>query len=220
MSNFKNSSIGKKYAMALSAFFLLIFLLQHFMINFTSVISEKTFNEVSHFFGTNPLIQFVMQPILMFAVIYHFVMGIVLELENRKARPIKYQVNGSKYNTTWVSRNMIWSGLAILAFLVLHLIDFFFPEMQYKYICHYPDDPTRYYPELVHKFQNLPRVIAYCVAFVFLGLHLAHGFQSAFQSVGANHAKYTPLFKLFGKIYAIVIPLGFIFIALYHYFNH
>lgn len=206
--------------MALSAFFLLIFLLQHFMINFTSVISEKTFNEVSHFFGTNPLIQFVMQPILMFAVIYHFVMGIVLELENRKARPIKYQVNGSKYNTTWVSRNMIWSGLAILAFLVLHLIDFFFPEMQYKYICHYPDDPTRYYPELVHKFQNLPRVIAYCVAFVFLGLHLAHGFQSAFQSVGANHAKYTPLFKLFGKIYAIVIPLGFIFIALYHYFNH
>ena len=75
----------------------------------------------------------------------------------------------------------------------------------------------RYYHELVEKFHNPIRVVAYVLAFVFLALHLLHGFNSAFQSVGANN-KYTVSLKKFSKIYAIGIPLGFIFIALFHHF--
>lgn len=211
------SSIGRKFAMALSALFLLVFLTQHFIINSLSVISPKLFNEASHFMGYNPLIQFVMQPILVFAVVFHFIMGFVLEIQNKKARPVRYAVSNPSANSTWMSRNMIWSGAAILGFLVLHFIDFWIPEISHKYICVLPEEPLRYHEELMHKFQNPWRVLAYVVAFFLLMMHLLHGFQSAFQSIGANHRKYTPFIKSFGKIFAIVIPVGFMLIAIFNY---
>ena len=92
-------------------------------------------------------------------------------------------------------------------------------EMNYKYIEFLPEDPNRYYEELVHKFENLTRVILYVVSFIFLALHLSHGFSSAFQSVGFNN-KYTPVLKSIGKVYAIGIPSGFAFIAVFHFLNH
>lgn len=219
MSGFFKSSIGRKVAMALSAFFLMVFLLQHFLINILSVFSADAFNEASHFMGTNPLIQFVMQPILIFGVVFHFIMGFVLEIKNKKARQIPYVRNNGAANSTWMSRNMIYSGAAILAFMVLHFIDFWIPEMNYKYIAFLPEDPTRYFGELQHKFENPIRVGAYVIAFVFLALHLLHGFTSAFQSVGVTAGRKKTM-KDIGKAYAILIPVGFIFIALYHHFNH
>ena len=218
MSGFLSSSIGKKFAMALSALFLMIFLLQHFAINILSVFSESAFNKASHFMGTFWAVQYLLQPILIFGVIFHFVMGFVLEIQNRKARQIKYAKNNGNANSSWMSRNMIWSGFAILAFIVLHFIDFWIPEMQYKYIDFSPENPTRYFHELVEKFHNPVKVLAYVIAFIFLILHLLHGFNSAFQSVGANN-KYIKALKGFSKIYAIGIPLGFIFIALFHHFT-
>lgn len=227
-----NSSIGRKFAMALSALFLLIFLTQHFLINLLSVISppaynqaqhmEATglFNDVSHFMGTNPLIQFLIQPILIFGIVFHFVMGFVLEIRNKKARgSVGYVKNNPSQNSTWMSRNMIWTGLVILAFLGLHFYDFWIPEITHKYIEFAPADTGRYYGELVEKFHDPVRVALYIVAFILLMMHLLHGFQSAFQSVGANHRKYNGFIKAFGKAYAILIPLGFIFIALYHFLN-
>jgi succinate dehydrogenase / fumarate reductase cytochrome b subunit len=213
------SSIARKVAMSLSALFLMVFLLQHFIINLMSVLSPETFNETSHFMGTNPLIQFVMQPILMFGVLFHFVMGFVLEAQNRAARPVKYAVNNGAASANWMSRNMIYSGLFILVFLVIHMIDFWIPEMNYKYIQFSPEDPTRYHEELVHKFEPIWRVALYVLGFVFLSLHLLHGFQSAFQSLGASHKKYTPAIKKIGNAYAILIPAGFILIALFHHFT-
>ena len=218
MSGLLKSSIGRKFAMALSALFLMIFLLQHFAINILSVFSESAFNDASHFMGTFWAVQFVLQPVLIFGVIFHFAMGFVLEIQNKKARQIKYAKNNGGANSSWMSRNMIWSGLAILAFIVLHFIDFWIPEMQYKYVDFAPEDPTRYFHELVEKFHSPIRVGAYVIAFVFLILHLLHGFNSAFQSVGANN-KYTKALKGFSKVYAIGIPLGFIFIALFHHFT-
>lgn len=212
------SSIGKKFTMALSALFLLIFLLQHFIINSLAVISPSLFNEASHFMGYQPIVQYVVQPILIFAVLYHFIMGFVLEMQNRKARgPVNYAMNKPQENSTWASRNMIWSGLAILAFLILHLIDFWIPEMNYKYIAADLPDAERYHEELMHRFANPWRVLAYVIAFFLLMMHLLHGFQSAFQSIGARHRKYTPFIKSFGKVFAIVIPVGFMLIAIICY---
>lgn len=219
-SGFINTSIARKVAMALSALFLMVFLVQHFTINFTSVVSPETFNELSHFMGTNPLVQFLLQPVLMFGVVFHFVMGFILTIRNRKARPIKYaQYNGAAHST-WTSRNMIFSGLFLLLFLGFHFNDFWVPEMLYKYIEVNPEDPNRYYTELLHMFENPWRIGVYVLSFVFLSLHLLHGFQSSFQSMGWNHPKYTPIVKNLGKFYAIFIPAGFIFIALFHYINH
>ncbi|QDO93447.1 succinate dehydrogenase cytochrome b subunit [Formosa sediminum] len=226
MSGFLNSSIGRKVAMALSAFFLMFFLLQHFAINILSVFSPELFNEVSHFMGTNPLIQFALQPVLIFGVVFHFVMGFVLEIRNRKAIGVKYVQNNGAANSTWMSRNMIWSGVAILAFIILHFIDFWFPEINTKFIngdwsgTIEGVEGYRYYEELVHKFASPIRVGAYVIAFVFLALHLLHGFTSAFQSMGGTAGRKKTL-QVIGKAYSIIIPLGFIFIALYHhFFNH
>lgn len=213
------SSIGRKVLMALSALFLLFFLLQHFLINITSVFSPSLFNELSHFMGTNPLVQFLLQPILILGVVFHFVMGFVLEIQNRKARPVAYADYRGSTNASWASRNMIISGAVILLFLSLHFYDFWIPEIAHKYIHFKPENPTRYYGELQHKFTDIIRVILYSLSFILLALHLHHGFQSAFQSVGFNNKKYTPTLKKIGKWYSILIPLGFVFIAIFHYIN-
>ena len=214
-----SSSIAKKVAMALSGLFLILFLAQHFFINSTSVFSPDTFNTISHFMGNNPVVQFVIQPILIIGVIFHFVMGIVLEYQNYKARPINYVKNNGAANSTWASRNMIISGLVVLAFMSLHFYDFWVPEMVYKYVDVKPLDETRYFGELTHKFESPVRTGIYAISFVLLALHLWHGFNSSFQSVGFNN-KYSKSLHKLGYAFAIVVPVGFIFIALFHHFNH
>ena len=217
MAGLTSSTIGRKYAMALSAMFLLLFLIMHLSVNLISVFSPGAFNSASEFMGYNPLIQFLMQPILGFAVIFHFVMGFVLELKNRSARPVKYAMNNGSANSTWMSRNMIISGLVVLVFLGLHMYDFWWHEINFKYVEANTPDNERFWHELHAKFADAWRVIFYIIAFVLLGLHLAHGFQSSFQSVGARHPKYTPVIKALGTWYSILIPAGFIIIALYHF---
>ncbi len=218
MSGLIKSSIARKVVMALSGLFLVFFLALHFVINITSVIAPDTFNSWSHFMGYNGVVQFILQPVLIAGVIVHFVMGIVLEIKNNRARAIKYKKYNGGANAAWVSRNMIITGLVILAFLVLHFYDFWIHEIDYKYITGNPENATRYYEETVHKFEPVWRTVIYVIAFVLLALHLLHGFASSFQSMGLNN-KYTPAIKTFTKVYSIVIPLGFIFIALYHHFN-
>lgn len=211
------SSIGRKYAMALSAMFLLIFLVMHLSVNLLSIFGETAYNNASQFMGYNPLIQFLMQPVLMAAVIFHFVMGFILEIRNNRARPVKYAMNKGEANSTWMSRNMIITGAVILAFLALHMYDFWYHEMNYKYIEGLPVEENRFWGDLHGKFSSIWRVVIYVISFVLLGLHLAHGFQSSFQSIGARHPKYTPFIKAFGTWYSVLIPLGFIIIAVYHF---
>jgi len=222
MSNsLSKSSLGRKLLMALSGFFLIVFLLQHFTINFLSLISEDLFNQVSHFMGTNFLVQFILQPVLMFGVVFHLLMGMYLDRKNKLARPVGYAMENARHNSSWISRNMIVTGIMIMLFLGLHFYDFWIPEIKVKYIdgdmSGLHNGEFRYWHELNHKFHDLYRVIIYCIAFVFLSLHLMHGFQSSFQTAGVRHARYTPTIKLIGYIYAICIPLGFIIIAIYHY---
>ena len=194
-----------------------------------SVISANAFNEASHFMGTNPLVQFALQPILAFGVIFHLAMGMKLELQNRAARPVNYAYNKPNENSTWMSRNMIITGIMILLFLLVHFIDFWIPELNVKFVQgdmsglvdpNNAESGFRYFEELQHKFTNPIKVAIYVLSFVFLSLHLMHGFQSAFQSVGFRHNKYTPIIQKLGKLYAVVVPAGFIVVALYHFFNH
>ncbi|WP_299433254.1 succinate dehydrogenase cytochrome b subunit [uncultured Aquimarina sp.] len=219
MSGLIKSSIARKVAMALSGLFLVFFLLQHFTINLTSIISPETFNELSHFMGTNPLVQFALQPVLIFGVVFHFIMGFILEIKNRNARAVKYAKYSGGANSSWMSRNMILSGLVILAFLGLHFYDFWIPEMVHKYVEFAPEDPARYYPELLEKFESHVRTILYVISFVFLALHLWHGFASSFQSVGFNN-KFSVGATKFAKAFAIVIPLGFIIVSIVLHLNH
>ena len=217
MASITSSSIGRKYAMAISAMFLLSFLILHLVVNLLSLFGPTVYNNASNFMGYNPLVQFVMQPILVAGVVFHFVMGIILEIKNNSARPIKYGMNNRAANSTWMSRNMLITGAVILAFLGLHMFDFWYHEMNYKYIEGLPVEQERFWTDLHNKFESPIRVVLYIISFVLLGLHLAHGFQSSFQSIGARHPKYTPVLKAFGTWFSILVPAGFIAIALFHF---
>jgi len=225
-SGFLKTSVAKKVAMALSGFFLMFFLLQHCTINMLSVISPDTFNETSHFMGTNALVQYLLQPVLIFGVVFHLLMGMVLEQKNRSSRTINYAYSKPAASSSWMSRNMIITGIMVMLFLGLHFYDFWLPEVKTKFI---DGDMTgmladgsgfRYYEELTHKFVDPIRVVIYVVAFAFLSLHLMHGFQSSFQSVGIRKNTWTPLIQKLSMIYAVVIPAAFVFIAIYHHLAH
>ena len=177
--------------------------------------------------GTNGLVQYLLQPILIFGVVFHFVMGFILELQNRKARAHRYASFKGNANSSWASRNMIISGLVVLAFLGLHFYDFWVPEIVTKFVdgdmsgLVDPNDPAsgfRYLEHTVHKFESPVRVGIYVLSFVLLAVHLWHGFASSFQSVGFNN-KYSRALKGFTKVFAVAIPALFILIAVYHHFN-
>ena len=209
MSGLKSSSLGRKIVMSLSGFFLITFLLVHLGVNLTLFIGADTFNGASHFMATNPLIQ-VMQYVLAAGFIVHIAMGIWLELKNRASRPIKYSKNNAAANSGWASRNMIYTGFLVLLFLVLHLKDFFI-EIKFGEV---HDD----FQLVTQLFTNPIYVIIYVVAFILLGLHLSHGFQSAFTSIGARAPKYLKFIKNLGIAFSYLIALGFSVIAIYFYF--
>ncbi len=225
MTRFYSSSIGRKFMMALTGLFLMIFLLVHLGVNLTlfagntdcegNVLSreEVIFNQASHFMATNPLIQ-VMQYVLAFGFIYHIILGIVLTLKNQKARgKERYAVNQYSANTPFNSRTMIYSGILILAFLILHLANYFVPiKTGAAEELHMGD-----YELVTTLFKNPVYTLIYVVSFILLGLHLSHGFASSFQSVGVNHKIYTPVIKTIGKLYFILIAIGFAAIAIYFY---
>ena len=203
--------------MALSGAFLIVFLTQHLIINLTSLIPDngKVFNFISHFMGNNPVVQFVLQPVLILGVVIHFVMGMYLEILNQRSRQISYVRYSGKSGASWASRNMIISGLVILAFLVMHFYDFWVPEMVYKYIEFNPLDESRYFHELQEKFHagGIIKLVLYCMSFVLLGLHLSHGFASSLQSMGVTKG---PI-RIASKVFSIIVPAGFIIIAAFHY---
>ena len=215
-----NTSIIKKVLMALSGIFLMVFLLQHLAINLTSLIPDNgsTFNKISHFMGYNPIVQFLLQPILIAGVFFHFIMGFFLEYQNRKARNEKYVYHRTK--GSWISKNMIITGLVILAFLALHFYDFWIPEMEYKYLRSEGPDSLKYFHELKEKFYGqTARTVIYCIAFVLLGMHLNHGLSSSFQSVGVSSSR-QQILRIVANIYSITISFGFVLIALVHYLFH
>ncbi len=208
-----SSSIGRKFVMSLTGLFLITYLVIHLAINLLSLVDAHLFNEASHFMGTNWFIQ-AMQYVLALGFIFHIVQGIALARSNAKARPQKYALDKPSTNSSFSSRSMIITGLLVLLFLVLHLRDYFW-ELKFDDMNGHATD----FDLVVALFANPLYTGLYVFSFIMLGIHLNHGFQSAFQSVGVNHPKYTPGIKKFGVIYCVIVSAGFSLIALVHYFN-
>ena len=213
-SKMELSSIVRKFIMALSGLFLIIFLITHLVINSLTLASSKDlYNEAAHFMATNPII-YAMQYVLALGFIIHIGMGIKLTIQNKRARSQEYVYNKMSKNTDLSSRSMIVSGGLVIVFLALHLRDYFY---QMKFVG-LPEGTTDY-DLVVNLFTNPYYTAVYVIAFIVLGVHLNHGFKSAFQSMGANHKKYNPLIKIVSTSYSIVIALGFSTIAIFHFIN-
>ena len=206
-------SIIKKVVMAVTGLFLVTFLIEHLLGNLLLFKDDggKAFNEYAKFMSTSPLIR-VMEVVLFAGFLFHIVDGIILTIQNRRARPVKYAVQKSSPDSSWVSRNMGLTGSIILIYLVIHLRSFFFE--------HRVLGNPKPMDELVKESFNTGWYSAlYVVAMVFLGLHLSHGFRSAFQSLGLRHKSYYGVIKVIGIVFSIVIPAAFAAFPIYFYFN-
>ena len=179
----------------------------------------ETFNHWASFMGTNWIIR-VMEIGLFVGLILHIVQGLVLWVQNRRARPIKYAVNKPAANSKWYSRSMGLLGTLILIFLVVHLYHFWTPSrfggmfgirpLEEVILTTYNGQEVHnLYAEMLLVFQNSWVVIVYVLGMISLAWHLLHGFQSAFQTFGISHKKFTPVIKSIGVAFSIVIPLLF-----------
>jgi succinate dehydrogenase / fumarate reductase cytochrome b subunit len=189
--------------MAVAGLFLLMFLPLHLIINFMLLKSDpEPFNDAAHFMATFPLVK-IMEIVLMAAILVHIIWGITLQIQNWLARPIGYVVS-TKTETSFFSRFMIWTGLSILTFLVLHFFNFYFIKLGLV-----AGDPENFY-SVAHKLFKIPAYdYIYLICFMLLGFHLYHAFSSAFQTLGLNHRIWTPVVKVIALIYAVLIPAGF-----------
>lgn len=214
------SSITKKVIMSLAGLFLISFLLVHLGINlFLLPLTEnhkEIFELAADFMATNPVIK-VFEVVLFGGFIIHIIYGLIVQLQNWASRGKQGYKVASKSNTTISSRYMIHTGILVLLFLAMHMYQFYFIKLGFN-TSSFMD--AQGHPEFfniaIDLFSTQPAFsIIYIISFVFLGFHLNHSFQSAFQTLGLEHPKYTPIIKALGSIYAIVVPIGFIIIPLY-----
>ncbi len=216
------SSIGRKYVMAFTGLFLVIFLVVHAYININVLFTngEENFNRAAHFMGTNILVR-IAEIGLFAGIIVHIVQGYALARLNNSARNTRYAINAPAKTSTWYSRSMALLGTLILLFLIVHIAQFWVPsrfggleEVQYKTL-----ETHNLYARMSAVFTNQWIVLLYVLGCVSLGWHLLHGFQSAFQTIGWKQRKYAKLIENTGVIFSIVVPLIFALMPVFMHFG-
>jgi succinate dehydrogenase / fumarate reductase, cytochrome b subunit len=201
--------------MGLAGLFLCTFLLVHLSVNLLLLLNDEgsKFIVASEFMSTNIIIK-VMEIVLFAGFILHIIYGIIIQIQNWIARPVRYnKVNYSQ--TSFFSKYMIHTGAIILAFLILHMINFYFVKVGWANIPAEVKDKHDFYHMAMILFKNPYYSWTYVALILFLGFHLHHSLQSGFQTMGWDHPKYTPVIKAIGLIYSIVITSGFTVIPLY-----
>ena len=221
--NLFSSSIGKKVIVAVSGAFLMSFLIVHLAINLTLIIDDTgiLFNSAAHFMATNPIIKIV-EPMLALGFAIHILYTIILTVQNMRSRPVKYAQQDLSGASSWASRNMFILGGLVLTFLIMHLFHFFI-KMKYT------SDPLLNVEVLIDGAlvkngyllvstffkEFLVYSIIYVVGAIFLGLHLVHGFWSAFQSLGLCNKIWLSRLQTVAVVFAVIIALGFSIIPIY-----
>ena len=196
--------------MGITGLFLILFLVVHCFINSLIFLNDGglTFNLGAHFMATNWLIR-GSEVILMLGLLAHIVQGLRLTWLNQAARPVKYAVNNGNANSKWYSRSMGLLGTLLLIFLIIHLSQFWVVSRFTGIKTVDANGHDDLYAIMKETFQNLGVVVIYVLAMFSLAYHLLHGFASAFQTLGWNHKKYTPLIKGLGVWYSIIIAVLF-----------
>lgn len=225
-SHFLHSSIGQKLIMSLTGLFLILFLVVHLAGNFQLLAEDggEAFNLYTKFMTSNPLIKTVSYG-LYFFILLHTWQGISLWLRNRAARGTQgYAVKKTRAvgTSAVLSSRMAWLGIIVFVFIVIHMVQFWLQmKMGNTTMVTYPGHDGEYkdlYSMVIAVFKNPAFVIFYVFSMYIIALHLWHGFQSSFQTLGLNHRKYTPAIKLVGKVYSVLVPAGFAIIPIIVYF--
>lgn len=216
--SFFTSSIGKKFAMGLTGLFLITFLIVHAGINSCIFLNDggETFNAAAHFMSHNWIIRFM--EIGLFAGLFvHIIQGLILWQQNKSARPVGYAVNAVSTNSKWYSRSMGLLGTLLLFFLIIHISKFFVSTKIALYGG--GDEEHNLYLQMKEEFAKWWVVVIYLFGVASLFWHLLHGFSSAFQTLGINHKRYTPVIKAAGAAYSVIICLLFALMPIAFYLN-
>ena len=211
-----NSSIARKFVMSISGLFLTLFLIFHMIMNLVMVFSMDAYDMISEFLGAN---WYAIAGTLVLAAgfIVHILYAILLTLQNRKARgKDRYAVTNTK-DASWSSKNMFVLGFAILAFLVLHMIQLWY-NMQFKELIGAPDAISHGSKLVIPLFKNPINVIIYLAAFVALWFHLTHGLWSALHSLGWNNKVWIKRLQNLSYVVASIIVAGYAVVPIYIYF--
>lgn len=219
MSKFQNSSIGKKLIMSLSGLFLIMFILVHLTVNLFLLVpffnpedAGAAYNVAAHFMATNPIIRIV-EPILGIGFIVHIVYAFVLTLQNMKARPVGYAVVDNSKSSKWASRSMLELGGLVLVFLVIHIANFYwhikFGTGVVKEVSINGEVMHDTFGLVADKLANPVFAGLYVLGAILLGLHLSHGFWSAFQSIGFSNVAWRKRLTNLGYFFSVVIAFGF-----------
>ena len=210
---FFTSSIGKKFVMGFTGFFLILYLVIHAGVNSLIFYNDngEIFNIAAHFLSHN-IIMKIFEVLLFAGFALHIVQGLLLWKQNISSRPMGYKMNRPNSKITWYSGSMGLLGTLLLLFLVMHLYHFWWGTKTALYFQH--DAPINLYAEMKEVFSDPVVIGLYMLGLVSLLFHLLHGFQSAFQTFGINHKKYTPLIKSFGIIYSVGICILFAFMPI------
>ena len=211
MNSYFSSKIFQKALAALSGGFLILFLIGHLVGNLQLFIpgesGQKQFNIYALFMTTNPAVK-ILSYLTYFSILLHSVVTVFLTIKSRSVRPVKYLVNSGSTNSTWSSRNMAFLGILLLVFIIIHLRSFWY-EMHFGDIGIDKWGNKDLHTVTVSAFKDIYYTGFYIISMIFLGLHLYHGVESAFQTLGLNTSKYEHTINLLGKSIAVIIPLIF-----------
>jgi succinate dehydrogenase / fumarate reductase cytochrome b subunit len=199
------TSVGKKLMMAVTGLFFCIFLTMHLAGNMTIYAGKDAFNSyAAHLHALGPLVTVFEWGLLVFAVI-HVCTGLFLFYQNFMARPARYAVNKRAGGRTLGSGTMPYTGVILLLFVIYHLFNFHFVDKTH----------TTIFQIVSSAFSKPGYVLLYTFAMIVAAVHVSHGFWSAFQTLGANHPKYTPLLRGLSLVFSVIVGIGFGFIPIY-----
>ena len=217
-----NSSLGRKVVMSVTGLFLLLFVTFHVLMNAVALISPRGYNLVCEFLGAN-WYALIATVILAAGFVFHIIYAFWLTLQNRKARGNdRYAVTTRPKSVEWASQNMLVLGIVVVAFLIVHLVQFW-AKMQLVEVMHqvgceteaaavvYAADGMHHIANAFSQIWTLP---VYVIGLIALWVHMTHGFWSAFQSIGVSNNKWIPRFKTLGNWWSTIVVALFIIQAI------
>ncbi|MDR2520542.1 MAG: succinate dehydrogenase/fumarate reductase cytochrome b subunit [Bacteroidales bacterium OttesenSCG-928-I14] len=211
------SSIGKKIVMSISGVFLVLFLLFHMSMNLVLIFSTVTYDKICGILGAN-WYAVIATVILAIGVVVHVVCGVLLTLQNMKARGVDEYKVSCKTKVEWAAKNMLILGLVIFFGLIIHLQNFWY-KMQFADLFQLGSLDDKSGSQLViNLFSNPIYSFIYILWLVALWFHLTHGIWSSLQTVGLNNKIWFCRLKLISNIIATVIMIGFAVVPIYFTF--
>ncbi len=207
------SSIGRKQLVAITGLALCGFLVGHLSGNFLLMVGADTFNLYGHKLTSLGVGLYAIEAVLLLIFLVHLGLAIKITMENARARGKYTLKKRTGRGTTFMSATMPYTGLVLLVFIILHLLNLKFGT-NYRTVVGGVEMRDLYRVTMEY-FQSTANTIWYVFAMICAALHTAHGFASAFQSLGLNHGKYYPKIKVISYVYAIAVGGGFALLSVW-----